>query len=56
VRYYEIFLDVAHALTGMVGAINAPASGNTFDAFLTKAKAFSSTPGVRVLFKLILKI
>ncbi|KIM35948.1 hypothetical protein M413DRAFT_323770 [Hebeloma cylindrosporum] len=35
----------AHCISGMVGAINAPASGNTFDAFLAKAKAFSSTPG-----------
>ncbi|KAI0342532.1 Cupredoxin [Trametopsis cervina] len=32
----------SHCKQGMVGAINAPPSGNTFDAF--KAKAVSSTP------------
>lgn len=40
------FLDVTHMVAGMVGSINAPTSGNTFDAFLANAKAFSSTPGV----------
>jgi hypothetical protein len=33
---------------GMVGAINAPTSGNnTFQAFQTSAKAFTGKPGVR---------
>ncbi|KIM48881.1 hypothetical protein M413DRAFT_88707 [Hebeloma cylindrosporum] len=30
-----------HCASGMVGSINAPATGNTYDAFLTAARAFS---------------
>ncbi|KDR76719.1 hypothetical protein GALMADRAFT_96434 [Galerina marginata CBS 339.88] len=36
-----------HCEVGMVGAINAPASGNTFSAFQGNAKAFKNTSGVR---------
>jgi len=32
----------------MVGSINAPDTGNTYDAFLAAAKAFTGTP-VRIL-------
>lgn len=32
-----------HCKSGMVGAINAPATGNTFDAFLGLAKSFNGT-------------
>lgn len=32
----------------MVGSINAPATGNTYDAFLAAAKAFTG-PTVRIL-------
>ncbi|KAH9853306.1 hypothetical protein C2E23DRAFT_916962 [Lenzites betulinus] len=31
-----------HCLAGMVGSINAPATGNTFDAFVSAAKAAAS--------------
>ncbi|KAF9460462.1 hypothetical protein BDZ94DRAFT_923781 [Collybia nuda] len=34
-----------HCGAGMVGAINAPLIGNTFDNFQVKAKSFSGTPG-----------
>jgi len=30
-----------HCASGMVGSINAPATGNTYDAFLAAAKAFT---------------
>ena len=33
----------------MVGAINPPATGNTFEAFLTSAKAFNETINVRLV-------
>ncbi|CAA7269345.1 unnamed protein product [Cyclocybe aegerita] len=31
-----------HCLSGMVGSINAPPTGNTFDAFMTAARASTS--------------
>jgi len=34
-----------HCEVGMVGAINAPSTGNTFSAFQTNAKAFNKTSG-----------
>jgi hypothetical protein len=34
-----------HCKSGMVGAINAPATGNTYDKFLAAAKAFNGTSG-----------
>ena len=37
-------------LQGMIGAINAPATGNnTFAAFQANAKAFKGTPNVSIL-------
>jgi len=38
-------LPSPHCAAGMVGAINAPASGNTFTAFQSAAKSFSKSPG-----------
>jgi plastocyanin len=37
--------QTGHCSSGMVFAINAPTSGNTFDAFLAKAKGGNSTSG-----------
>jgi len=37
-----------HCIAGMVGAINAPVTGNTFAAFQTAARASSGTPGQAV--------
>jgi plastocyanin len=34
-----------HCVSGMVGAINAPTTGNTFDAFLAKAKTGTAGTG-----------
>ncbi|KAH9483722.1 putative GPI-anchored cupredoxin [Psilocybe cubensis] len=34
--------QITHCGTGMVGSINAPATGNTFDAFVQAAKALGS--------------
>jgi len=36
--------QATHCLQGMVFAINAPATGNTFDAFLNNAKSGGTTP------------
>ena len=41
---------LALRLQGMIGAINAPATGNnTFAAFQANAKAFKGTPNVSIL-------
>jgi len=43
-------LPLAPRLQGMIGAINAPTTGNdTFAAFQANAKAFKGTPGVSIL-------
>ncbi|KAG7442231.1 uncharacterized protein BT62DRAFT_451709 [Guyanagaster necrorhizus] len=47
--YCKQLVPSPHCKVGMVGAINAPMSGNaTFDVFLSNAKAFSGTPGQEV--------
>ncbi|KAK0447387.1 uncharacterized protein EV420DRAFT_871740 [Desarmillaria tabescens] len=47
--YCKQLVPSPHCEVGMVGAINAPMSGNaTFDAFLNNAKAFSGSPGQEV--------
>ncbi|THH16625.1 hypothetical protein EW146_g4049 [Bondarzewia mesenterica] len=44
--YCKQLVPQPHCLSGMVGAINAPTSGNTFAAFLNAATSSSGTPGV----------
>ncbi|KAK0200355.1 hypothetical protein DFS33DRAFT_1480207 [Desarmillaria ectypa] len=47
--YCKQLVPSPHCKVGMIGAINAPMSGNaTFDAFLSSAKAFSGSPGQEV--------
>jgi hypothetical protein len=43
--YCKQLFPAPHCIAGMVGAINAPATGNTFAAFQKSAEAFSGTPG-----------
>jgi len=43
--YCKQLSPAPHCSSGMVGAINAPASGNTFAAFQSAAKSFGKTPG-----------
>ncbi|KAF8645909.1 hypothetical protein AX16_007495 [Volvariella volvacea WC 439] len=38
-------LPAPHCTAGMVGAINPPSSGNTFQAFQQNAQSFSGAPG-----------
>jgi hypothetical protein len=43
----DAFLISSHLISGMVGAINAPATGDkSFAAFQAAAKATTDTPGV----------
>ncbi|KAJ8522374.1 hypothetical protein ONZ45_g1014 [Pleurotus djamor] len=46
--YCKQLLPGPHCNAGMVGAINAPSSGNTFQAFQTAAMAHSGNPGQAV--------
>jgi len=43
--YCKQLLPSPHCIAGMVGAINAPATGNTFATFQKSAEAFSGQPG-----------
>jgi len=43
--YCKQLKPTAHCIDGMVGAINAPSTGNTFASFQSAAKAFTGTPG-----------
>ncbi|KAF5328092.1 hypothetical protein D9619_013607 [Psilocybe cf. subviscida] len=43
--YCKQLLPAPHCNVGMVGAVNAPTTGNTFDAYQKNALAFKGTPG-----------
>lgn len=43
--YCKQLQPTPHCVSGMVGAINAPTTGNTFAAFQAAAKASTGTPG-----------
>ncbi|KAF9497461.1 hypothetical protein BDN71DRAFT_583300 [Pleurotus eryngii] len=46
--YCKQLFPAPHCSAGMVGAINAPSSGNTLANFVSAARAFSGSPGVKV--------